>query len=113
MTPPLHVSITGLELKRIWHAPRFWRHAMASMAQARAADGCHAADSRTIKGVHHTLSVWSSRQAMLAYMRSGAHLDAMKAFRSIATGKTYGFEADHIPDWSDVHRLWHEHGRDV
>ena len=36
-------------------------------------------------------------QMMLAFMRSGIHLKAMKAFHSIATGRTYGYESDAIP----------------
>ena len=92
MTDIFYVSITGLQLKKVWHAPTFWRHAAASMLQAKSDDGCLSADARTINGVHHTLTVWTSRKAMLAYLSEGAHLKAMKAFKSFATGKVYGFK---------------------
>jgi hypothetical protein len=109
----MYVSITGLELKGVWHAPCFWWHAIRSMQQARAADGNLYADTRTINGVHHTLSVWRDEQAMRAYLISGPHRKAMRAFHSIATGKTLGFTADQRPDWTEVHDLWQTKGRAV
>ncbi|WP_299602628.1 hypothetical protein [uncultured Tateyamaria sp.] len=109
----MYVSITGLKLKRFWHAPLFWRHATAAMVQARSADGCLRSDARTMSGIHHTRSVWRDRQAMEAYLRAGAHLQAMRVFPKIATGKTYGYETTVIPDWDQVHRLWTEKGREV
>jgi len=83
------------------------------MSQAKAADGCLSADARTINGVHHTLTVWTSRKAMLAYLSEGAHLKAMKAFKSFATGKVYGFKTSTVPEWAIVHTLWLEKGRQV
>ena len=68
--PEVYVSITGLQVRRAWHIPVFWVHAMRSMAQARAASGNISAEARTIKGVHHTRSVWTDRDAMRAYTRA-------------------------------------------
>ncbi len=113
MSDLVYVSITGLQLKKIWYAPVFWRHATASMSQAKKAEGCLSADAKTIGGVHHTLSVWTSREVMLAYLTKGAHLNALKTFKKIATGKVYGFETPTIPDWPQVHSLWHDKGRSV
>jgi hypothetical protein len=111
--PTLYISITGLRVRHVWQQPVFWRHAIASMVQARQAEGCLQAEARTISGVHHTRSVWRDRDAMLAYLRSGAHLGALMVFKRIATGKTYGYEATTIPDWDRVHQLWHDYGREV
>jgi hypothetical protein len=57
------------------------------------------ADARTINGVHHTLSVWTDKDAMRAYLTAGPHLEAMRVSRSIATGKVVGFGAQQAPDW--------------
>ena len=111
MSETVYVSITGLRVKHLWYMPLFWRHAIAAMAQAEKADGCLSVEARTIDGVHHTRSVWRSRQAMLAYLSTGAHLKAMSVFKRIATGKTYGFETTDVPDWNLVHVLWNEKGR--
>lgn len=113
MPQTVYVSITGLRVRHFWQAPIFWRHAIASMIQARAADGCLHAETRTINVIHHTRSVWRDRAAMLAYLRTGPHLTAMKLFARIATGKTFGYETTAIPDWDQVHQLWQDRGRDV
>ncbi|WP_205910354.1 hypothetical protein [Rhizobium sp. FKL33] len=106
----LYVSITGLRVRRLWHYSRFVFHAARSMIQARSADGNLFADARKIHGVHHTLTVWTDRSVMLAYLRAGAHRRAMVAFPSIGTGYAFGFEAVDRPEWSAVHALWLDEG---
>lgn len=113
MPQDVYVSITGLQVRRLWHIPSFWSHAMKSMVQARSAPGNISANARTINGVHHTLSVWTDRQAMRAYLTAGPHLEAMRLFPSIATGKVVGYLAKRAPDWSEVHAIWLEQGRVV
>jgi hypothetical protein len=108
-----YVSITGLQLKSVLNAPAFWWHAVRSMGQAQAAPGNISAEARTINGIHHTLTVWESEAAMRAYLVSGPHLAAMKAFRGMATGKTLGLEAETPPGWDEVHALWQDRGRQV
>jgi hypothetical protein len=108
-----YISITGLRLNSMFHAPRFWWHAVRSMMQSQAAPGNISAETRTINGVHHTLTVWESKEAMRAYLVAGAHLKAMKSFKAIATGKVLGFEAEHAPHWDEVHGLWKTKGREV
>lgn len=109
----VYVSITGLKLKSLFHSPRFWWLAIRSMRQAMQASGNISASAQTINGIHHTLTVWKDEAAMRTYLVQGAHLQAMKAFRGIATGKTIGFFAETPPDWSEVHQIWLERGRIV
>jgi hypothetical protein len=112
MAEQVYVSITGLRVKKLWHMPIFIRHALASAKQAQAAEGCLSVATRGINGVHHTRTVWQSRDHMRAFLYSGAHKKAIQSFTRIATGKTFGFETDSVPDWDAVHKLWHEKGRD-
>ena len=109
---PVYVSITGLRRKRPWHVLRFYWHAVPSLRQARRARGNLHAAVRTMAGVHHTLTVWESEAAMRAFLYAGAHRRAIAAFPAIATGKTFGYESDTVPDWDEVHALWSERGRD-
>ncbi|MGA1801025.1 hypothetical protein [Rhizobium sp. HT1-10] len=111
--PTVYVSITGLQLKARRHTVRFWWLAIRSMMQARQAKGNISTDARQINRVHHTLTVWTDEAAMRRYLVAGAHLQAMKAFGSIATGKTLGYYAERVPDWSEVHELWRTKGRTV
>lgn len=109
----MYVSITGLRLNGPLSAPRFWWHAIRSMMQAQKAPGNLAAEARTINRIHHTLTLWTDQAAMRAYLVTGAHLQAMRAFRSVATGSVLGFEAETAPDWSEVHDIWRTGGRPV
>lgn len=106
-----YVSITGLVIRRFWHLLPFYLYATRSFRQARRAPGLIRIEARRIAGVHHTLTVWENRAAMLDFIHSGAHRRAIAAFRGMATGKTFGFETDSPPDWAQVHALWRDHGR--
>ena len=47
------------------------------------------------------------RNMMIQYLRSKVHAKAMKNFRSIATGSTYGYEGDqHTKSWKEAIKLW-------
>ena len=109
----IHVSITGLRLKGRQHLLRFWWHAVRSMTQARQAPRNLSAETRTIEGVHHTLSAWTDEQAMRRFLVSGAHRRAMQAFRSIATGRTLGYTTKPPPDWNAAYRRRLSEARDV
>lgn len=106
MSDRLYVSITGLQLKRPWHVIAFYRLAVPCLHAARATNGNLRAEARTIAGVHHTLSVWESEDAMRAFVYSPVHMKAIRAFGSIATGKTFGFHTARIPHWAEIHRMW-------
>ncbi len=106
-----YVSITGLRVRSWYNWPVFVWHAVKSMRQARMAPDCMRAEAKSIGGVQHTLSVWTSQSAMRAFMMSGAHREAMRAFRSIATGSTIGYETDAIPDWKTARQVWIERAK--
>lgn len=107
----VYVSITDLRIKRLWHLPRFYLHASRSFRQARNAPGLLRLEVRRIHGVHPTLTVWQNEAAMRAFLYSGAHRRAIRAFQGMATGMTFGFETDSPPGWDQVPALWREHGQ--
>ena len=113
MQQEIYVSITGLQIKRAWYLPGFWLFAVRSMAQARRAPGNISADARKINGVYHTVTIWTGRDAMRAYLTKGAHLSAMQIFPRIATGKVIGYQAFEPPHWTEVHEIWRDQGRIV
>ena len=82
------------------------------MRQARRTQGILQAETKTIDGVHHTLTVWESEARMRRFLYQGAHREAIRAFPDIATGKTFDFETDRVPEWDEVHALWGERGRE-
>ena len=111
--PNVYVSITGLQLRSVWYFPRFIWLSMRALRQARATDGNISAELNTIEGVYHTLTVWHSKEAMRRFAYSGVHQRAISVFPSIATGKVFGYEAEHVPDWREARELWQKHGREV
>lgn len=108
-----YVSITGLRVKSIFHYPRFYWLAITAMSQAQGSAGLIRAEARTINGVHHTLSIWENESSMRAFLLTGAHLQAMRAFKHIATGKTVGYVTTDWPDWSKVHDIWLREGLEI
>lgn len=109
----IYISITGLRLKALWHYPRFMALAGPAMSEAQTDPDCTYASARTIKGVHHTVTAWTSREAMRAYLTKPHHLRAMQAFPKIGTGKTYGYFADRRPSWDEARALWDAHATEV
>jgi hypothetical protein len=67
---------------------------------------------KNINGYQCTLTAWENRDIMLAFMKSGVHLKAMKSFRKIATGKTYGYESANVPSWSEAFDLLQSSGKE-
>ena len=110
----VYVSITGLEIKSgIYNWLSFWRHAIPSKMQADGSSGILSVDLKDVGKMHHTLTVWEDKSSMMAFLNSGAHLGAMGAFDSIASGKVHGYETDVVPCWDEALALWEKHGRVV
>lgn len=107
-----YVSITGLSPKNFLSTFLFWRYAIPSKIQADTAPGILFSDVKRINKIQHTLTAWESKDHMKDYLHSGAHLKAIKVFRKIAVGKTFGYESDKIPSWDEVHDLWLLHGKE-
>ena len=107
-----YVSITGLKAKGLFSFLVFLRHAVPSKIQAERADGILYVGVKKIAGIQHTLTAWESEAHMKRYIYSGAHLLALKAFRKIATGKTFGFPSRTLPTFDQAHEIWKEKGRE-
>ena len=107
----MYISITGLKPKSFLGFLRFWRLAIPSYKQAQLAKGNLHCSVKRIKGYQCTVTAWENREMMLDFMRNGAHLKALQAFHKIATGKTYGYEAEEIPNWKEAFSLLENKGK--
>lgn len=107
----MYISLTGLKPKGFFAYFRFWLLAIPSFRQAQTALGNLHCDVKKVQEYQCTITAWESKDAMLNYLRSGAHLKAMKAFHQIATGPTYGYESDTIPSWEGAYALLMEKGK--
>ena len=104
----VYVSITGLLCHSIFTVPSFYYHAIPSKIQADSAAGNLFSDVKDLNSYHHTLTVWENKKAMIAYLTTGAHKEAMKQFKNIGTGITTGYETASLEDtkWEGALQHW-------
>ena len=61
---------------------------------------------------HYTMTLWKNEQDMKAFMRSGAHLDAMKwGAKTAREIRTVVKEADVLPGWKEAELLLEQEAR--
>jgi hypothetical protein len=109
----VYVSMTGFRPKGVIQLPAFWFRTVQTFAQAQRAPGNLLTAGRVRAGVYHTMTAWSDVLSMRRFVASGAHLRAMKNFRTLGTGRVFGYACDEIPDWDGVYELWQLHAREV
>ena len=100
------ISVTGLKTKGPLSYLRFWLLAIPAFRQAQKAKGNLFCETRTVKGVQHTLTAWKDRKHMKHYVLSGPHRKAMGQFAKIATGATISFESETLPSWEEAVSKW-------
>lgn len=100
------ISITGLKPKGFWAALRFWTLAIPCFRAAQKAEGNLFCQTKSHNGYQHTLTAWTSKKHMKSYALSPVHLNAMKVFPRIATGKTFSYEGESVPSWDEAIRIW-------
>lgn len=109
-TSKCYVSVTGLQLKSLWHYPRFVQ--LLLRIDAKNAPGNIHTSFTQRHGVHHTLTVWDSPKSMRAFFASGPHAAAMKFTSTISAPggtKVYSYFADAVPTWEEALQKWEEH----
>jgi hypothetical protein len=107
----MYISLTGLKPKGFIGYIKFWSLAIPTFRQAQTAKGNKHSAVKKVNGYQCTITAWENREIMLEFMRSGTHLKAMKAFHSMATGKTYGYEAEAIPSWEEAFKILESKGK--
>lgn len=106
-----YVSITGLRVRRFYHTPVFWCHALPSYRAAERAAGARSVQVWSAEGVQYTLSLWESFAQMRAYVCNPVHARAVRVFDRIATGRTYGYAAEALPGRAEAQAVLAEKGR--
>ena len=107
----MYVSVIGLKPKGLTGWIRFWILTIPASIDAQKAEGIIQCAFNSHNGYQHTLTVWKSKEYMLGYLSSPAHLKAMKNFSNIGSGKVYGYEADRMPSWENALTEWDKNGR--
>ena len=107
----MYVSVTGLKPKGLIGWIRFLTLTIPASKDAQNAKGILHCSFISRNGFQHTLTVWKSKKYMLGYLKSPAHLKAMKKVLKIGDGKVYGYEANSTPSWEDAFTEWDKNGR--
>lgn len=105
------VSITGIRIKNAWVYPRFaWQSAQIAL-QIMWAPG-NLQTNYYFRPMHHTFTVWTDRESMLAFMSSGAHLGAIQMAEEVGSWAAFaGTYFDHVPTWEEAREYWEENKR--
>ena len=91
----MYVSITSFLVKSPWANLFFQMHAMTSFMQARKSKGILKTETFSpFRKVYSTLTHWESKEDMIRFRNSGAHLKAMKASAKMGHGITTGWETE-------------------
>ena len=62
--------------------------------------------------MHYTLSAWKSEEDLKRFAHSGAHKEAMKQTKQLATEiKIYTYQGSEFPSWEEAKQLLNEKGK--
>jgi len=109
----VYVSMTGFRPKGAAQLPRVWWHTLRALTQARRAPGNLRVAANRVGDYYHTLTVWQDEASMRVFLSAGAHRLAMKNFRAMGSGRTYGFVSEAAPEWDAAYDLWLRYARNV
>jgi len=94
----MYCSFTQFEVKKWWALPLFQWHVFRSSSQANKSKGLLSIQAWHAGGmIFCTLTVWESKEDMLKFRNSGAHLLAMKLSYKMGKGKAVGWESNGMP----------------
>jgi heme-degrading monooxygenase HmoA len=106
------ITITSLKLRHWWSFFKLSLWGLKIVQQTKTQKGFIEMKNTGFGYLHFTLSVWETEADVKNFARSGAHLEATKQSRKLATEiRIYTFRSDEIPDWKDAKRLLFERGK--
>jgi len=96
------ISITLIELRSPWQFFRLSLHGMKIFQQLEKTP-CIAKKNTGFWKTHYTLTAWKSQEDITAFYKSGAHAEAMKESKALATELRFlTYEAEQIPTWQEA-----------
>ena len=106
------ITVTSLKLRRLWDVFKMYYLSFHVVAQTKQQKDFVSMKNTGFGYWHYTLSVWESEEAVKQFARTGAHLNAMKQSRNLASEiSTYTFQSEQIPNWKEAKQLLVENGK--
>ena len=108
----MKIVITSIKLRSVWQYFKLTYLAMHIVKQTKMEKGFLGMKSRGFGKLHFTLSAWESTEDMERFVHSGAHLEAMKHTKELASElRFYNYDAAAMPRWDEAKKLLSENGR--
>jgi heme-degrading monooxygenase HmoA len=105
------ITVTSLKLRRLWGFFRLTYLAMFIVRQTKTQPGFITMKNTGFGHWHFTLSAWESAEDARRFAHSGAHQEAMKFSRELASEiRIYTYPGDHLPNWNEAKQLVAERG---
>ena len=100
------ITVTLIKLRSVWYYFKLTMFAFKIVKQLKSEKGFIEMKNTGFGYDHYTLSVWQTTEDLKRFSRSGAHAEAMKHTKQIATEvKTYTYSSENIPNWKEVKKL--------
>ena len=94
------ITKTQFKLESWRRYPEFFVYTYRAFEQAKHSKGIIRMKINPV--TLRTITAWKSREDMLAFRNSGAHLEAMKKSKSFGTIKSLTWEAENFPTWKQA-----------
>lgn len=98
----MKVTITSIELKGPLKFFALSSKAFRILKQLKATE-CRDFKKKGVWTKHYTMTLWDSEEALQAFAKNGAHLQAMKDSQQIAKEiRTLTIDATKLPNWKEA-----------
>lgn len=96
------ISITSIKLKHPWKFFSVSYHGFKIIKQLKTTN-CLANKTRGFWRLHYTMTLWEDQNQIAEFVKSGAHLNAMKTAKSLAQEiRTVSFSGTELPNWKSA-----------
>jgi hypothetical protein len=100
------ITVTSIKLRSVWYYFKLTLLGFKIVKQLKSEKGFIKMKNTGFGYDHYTLSVWRSTDDLKRFSGSGAHAEAMKHTKLIATEiRTYTYNSDSLPNWKEVKKL--------
>jgi hypothetical protein len=105
------IALTSIKLRSVWNFFTLSWHGYKISRQAKSQTGFIKIKSNGFGYFHYTITAWQNADDMKAFVRTGAHLDAMKISKTLCTEiATCSYSAEQIPSWREAKLMLEEKG---
>jgi heme-degrading monooxygenase HmoA len=106
------ISVTYIKLRKLHYFFRLSYHGMHIMKQAKSQKGFIGMKNTGFGYNHYTLSAWETKEDVIDFSKSGAHLNAMKEGSKLASEiRIFTFDDFVMPEWKEAKDLLFANGK--